>query len=123
MSVETLRFDRTRASVTVGGELDVTTAAPLWAVLQGHLAAGRRFVRLDLSGVTFIDATALTGITRAHEEFLAGRGTLVISGVRPPVARVLRMTALDEILFVDGPRGNDDGLEAPGFSARKPASG
>jgi anti-sigma B factor antagonist len=108
MSVDTVRFDQTGALIKVNGELDLSTAAPLWAVLQSHLAAGRRFLRLDLSGVTFLDATVLTGITRAHQELLARRGTLVITGVRALVSRVLRMTGLDEVLFVSGPRADDD---------------
>jgi anti-anti-sigma factor len=108
MSVETVRFDETRALIKVNGELDLSTAAPLWAVLQSHLAAGRRFLRLDLSGVTFLDATVLSGITRAHKDLLARRGTLVITGVRALVSRVLRMTGMDEVLFVGGPRADDD---------------
>lgn len=108
MTVRTLRADSNRANIKVTGELDVSTAAPLWAVLQGHLASGRRFLRLDLSGVTFLDATALTGITKTHQELLARRGTLVITGVRSLVARVLRMTGLDETLFVGGTRADDD---------------
>lgn len=112
MAVDTVRFDAARANITVVGDLDLATAAPLWAVLQGHLAAGRRFVRLDMSGVTFLDATALSGITRAHQDFLAARGTLVITGVRTRVARVLRLTGLDEVLFVGGSRSDDDTFTA-----------
>lgn len=108
MSVETVRFDAASALVKVNGELDLSTAAPLWAVLDSHLAAGRRYLRLDLSGVTFLDATALTGITRTHRELLARRGTLVITGVRVLVGRVLRMTGLDEVLFISGPRADND---------------
>ena len=110
MSVETVRFDRVRANIRVTGALDLSTAAPLWAVLQDHLNAGRRFLRLDLSGVTFLDATVLTGITKVHQAVLGRRGTLVITGVRSMVARVLRMTGLDEVLFVSGPRADDDVL-------------
>lgn len=116
MAVDTVRFDAVRANIKVVGELDLATAAPLWAVLQGHLAAGRRFIRLDMSGVTFLDATALSGITRAHRDLLAARGTLVITGVRARVARVLRLTGLDEVLFVGGSRADDDTF-APGEHA------
>src|SRR5439155_13780780 len=62
MSVETVGLDYLRAHVRVTGELDMSTGAPLWAVLQSHLAAGRRFLRLDLSAVGFLDAAALSGI-------------------------------------------------------------
>ena len=108
ISVETTRCDRLRALIKVTGELDLRTAAPLWAVLQGHVNSGRRFLRLDVSGVTFLDATALTGITSVHRDLLGRRGTLVITGVRTLVSRVLRVTGLDEVLFVSGPRADDD---------------
>lgn len=108
MSVATVRRDRQRALVRVVGELDLSTAAPLWAVLHSHLAAGRRFVRLDLSAVTFLDATALGGLTVAHQEALERRGTLVITGAHSVVARLLTLTGLDTVLFVGGPRADDD---------------
>jgi anti-sigma B factor antagonist len=108
MSVETVRFDAQRALVRVSGELDMATTAPLWAVLQGHLDSGRRFVRLDISAVDFLDASTLGGLTVAHHAALARRGTLVITGVRSSVARLLRLTGLDEVLFIGGPRADDD---------------
>lgn len=108
MSVETVHFDANRALVKVEGELDMSTSAPLWALLESHLSAGRRFLRLDMSGVTFLDASALTGIASAHQDLLTNRGTLVITGVRSLVARILRLTGLDEVLFVSGPRADDD---------------
>jgi anti-anti-sigma regulatory factor len=80
--------------------------------LDGHLDAGRRFLRLDLSEVTFLDAASLGGIIRVHHRALERRGTLVITGARPPVARLLRLTSLDEVLFVGGPRADDD-LDSP----------
>jgi hypothetical protein len=46
----------------------------------------------------------------------------VITGVRAPVARALRLTGLDETLFVGGPRGDDDDLDATDLSDRPPAS-
>lgn len=108
IAVDTVRFDPLRALVRVRGEIDRTTAAALSAVLQGHLAAGRRFLRLDLSGVTVLDPGALSGLTRIHQEILGNRGTLVITGVRSLVARVLRVTGLDQQLFIGGPRADDD---------------
>ncbi|HEX3336109.1 MAG TPA: STAS domain-containing protein [Jatrophihabitans sp.] len=108
MAVETISFDRVRALIKVTGELDVGTSAPLWAVLQGHLAAGRRFLRLDLSGVTFLDASVLGGITRAHQDALGRRGTVVITGVQPAIARVFELTGLAEVLFGRTSRADHD---------------
>jgi anti-sigma B factor antagonist len=118
LSVETVALHAHGATVRVGGELDLGTAAPLWAVLRHHLIAGRRFLRLDVSALTFVDATALTGLREIHDEALAARGTLVLTGVRALVARVLHMTGLDGVLFLGGSRAEHDvvppGTEAPG---------
>lgn len=100
VSVETVGLDRLRAHVRVTGDLDVSTAATLWAVLQGHLAAGRKHLRLDLDGVTFLDTCALSGIVQTHHEALEKRGTLVLSGVNAHVAHVLEVTGVADVLFV-----------------------
>ncbi|HKC28151.1 MAG TPA: STAS domain-containing protein [Jatrophihabitans sp.] len=117
VAIETVEADRVRASVKVLGDLDIATAPTLFAVLQAHLAAGRRFLRLDVAGVTFLDAAALTGITGIHHAALARRGTLVLTGVAERTARVLRLAGLDDVLFVGGPRSDDD-LDAPGSDER-----
>ena len=108
MTVETVRADATGALVRVIGELDLVTAAPLWAVLQSHLAGGRRFLRLDVRGLRFLDATALSGITAVHRSALQARGTLILTGVQSVVGRVLSLTGLDDVLFIGGPRSDDD---------------
>ena len=100
VSVETVGLDRLRAHVRVSGDLDGSTAAPLLAVLQGHLAAGRRHLRLDLAGVDFLDASALSGIVQAHHDALDQRGTLVLTGMNPHVAHMLQLTGVDNVLFV-----------------------
>ena len=108
MTVETVRADASRALVRVVGELDMGTAAPLWAVLQSHLAAGRRFLRLDVRGLRFLDATALSGITAVHTDVLQARGTLILTGVQSVVGRMLSLTGLDDVLLIGGPRSDDD---------------
>lgn len=99
-SVETVRYDDRRAAVAVHGDLDVSTAAELWSVLQRHLTAGRRYLRVDLSAVKFIDAAAVTAIVEVHHEAMYRRGSLVLVGVTPPVAKVLTLTGVTETLFV-----------------------
>jgi anti-anti-sigma factor len=102
LSIETVRFDDRRAAVAVHGDLDVSTAAALWSVLQSHLTAGRRYLRVDLSAVTFIDAAAVTAILEVHHEALYRRGTLVLTGITPSIAKVLALTGVDETLFLAG---------------------
>lgn len=103
LSVETVRYDERRAAVSVYGDLDVSTAAALWSVLQSHLTAGRRYLRVDLSAVKFIDAAAVTAIVEVHHEALYRRGRLVLAGVTAAVAKVLSLTGVEDTLFIAGP--------------------
>ena len=112
VAVRTTHYDDLHALVTVTGELDAATRAPMWAVLEAHLGAGRRYLRLDPSGVTRVDASALAGLVRTHQDALRNRGTLVITGVRGAVAEMLRSTGLDQRLLISGMRADDDLLRA-----------
>jgi anti-anti-sigma factor len=109
-AIRTSRSTGQRATVSVHGDLDVATAAQLWSVLQEHLSAGRRFLRVDLSAVTFVDTAAVSAIVEVHHEALYRRGTVILEGVTPPVARVLALTGVADTLFIAGPRA---GSEAP----------
>jgi len=119
-AIRTSRCTGQRATVSVHGELDVATAAQLWSVLQEHLSAGRRFLRVDLSAVTFVDTSAVTAIVEVHHEALYRRGTLILEGVTPAVARVLTLTGVADTLFVAGPRAVSEApqLARPWLKAR-----
>lgn len=91
--------DGLRCRLSVSGTLDLCTAERLSAELDAQRAAGRRFLRMDLSRVTFIDATALGVIVAAHHLFLADRGTLIITGPSTCVTRLLNLTGLATALF------------------------
>lgn len=94
----------TQATVRLRGEVDLVTGSLVTVALREQLALGRRFVRLDLSRLTFLDCVGLRVLVEAHNEFLYASGTLVLTGVGNRVARILSLTHLDEALFVaDGP--------------------
>ena len=98
--IVTVVCSNTRCSeVRARGELDVATAGLLALALEEQRAAKRRYVRLDLSGLTFMDCAGLSVILRAHHQLLADGGTLILTGASPRVQRVLHITALDEVLL------------------------
>ncbi|MCU1659093.1 MAG: hypothetical protein JWO57_3749 [Pseudonocardiales bacterium] len=107
-AISTVAADTVRACLQVCGEVDAALAPTLDQYLAGHLDAGRRYLRLELSGVTFMDTTALRVIVAAHHRALRSRGTLILTGVRNPVSRLLALTRLDRVLFVSGPRSDLD---------------
>ncbi len=71
-------------------------------------------MRLDLSAVTFCDCAGLGVLVQAHHRFLAVRGTLLLIDVSPRMARLLTITALDEVLLTtrSDQDANTAGLDA-----------
>ena len=94
------------ATVAARGELDLAAAEPLRRLLEQQRRAGHRHVRVDTSDVTFVDTTALGVLADVHQQFLARHGTLTLTGAGPRVRRLLRITGLDQVLFVAGPRAH-----------------
>jgi anti-anti-sigma factor len=104
LGLSTVVADASKATVHVAGDLDLSTTDGLSAVLEEHLAAGRRYLRVDLGSCTFLDSTALATLVDVHERVLNSRGTLVLMGVGARPERLLRITKLDKVLLVGGPR-------------------
>ena len=91
--VRTSSCDASRANLTVSGELDGDGAAVLGEVIDGHIRAGRRFLRLHVGGVRALGDAAMLVLARAHEQLLAARGTLILTGVEGPIETALRAAA------------------------------
>lgn len=91
--VRTTTCDATRANLHVSGDLDDDGATVLGQVIDGHLRAGRRFLRLHLDGVRSLGVAATVAIARAHEQLLATRGTLILIGVAGDIEAALRLAA------------------------------
>lgn len=93
------------STVLVDGELDLAYADTLQATLAAELRRGRRRVCIDMSAVTFADATALGVLVNAHNEFRANGGAIVLTGTGRQVKRLLRVTGLEDVLPVVAPPG------------------
>ena len=104
LEIVAVPVEPTQATVQLEGEVDSASAGLVGVALREQLEQGHRFLRLDLSRLTFLDCAGLRVLVIAHNEFLYAGGTLVLTGVGPRVARLLSITGLDEALFVaDGP--------------------
>jgi anti-sigma B factor antagonist len=91
--------DGSRTVVRLAGEADVTTRA-LAEVLGAEAAKKPRLLLVDVSGLTFIDSAALHEIVRAHRELRAEGCLLALVGPSREVARILELSALDQVLSV-----------------------
>ena len=116
-SVTTVRADGIQARLRAVGDLDLATAGLLTAVLHQRRATGYRYVRLDLSGLSFLDAGGLGVLVRGHHDFLACRGRLVLTGVGPRIQRLLHITGLDQTLLCLAPTVDDVTPDHPAGAA------
>jgi len=81
--------------VTISGELDIASAPVLREQLLGLLRPGASRIVIDLSGVTFCDASGLAVLVGASRRAGLLDGVLRLAASTPLTATVLRLTGLD----------------------------
>jgi anti-sigma B factor antagonist len=81
--------------VSVTGELDIATAEQAYIYLSDVIDAWPASVSVDLSGLTFCDASGLGVLARiARHARQAGR-QLRLTAARPSLLKIMRITGLD----------------------------
>jgi anti-anti-sigma factor len=90
--------------VLVCGDLDCHSYCVFNDVLAGLLTANPRLtpLRLDLSGVTFIDSAGLASLVRARHALFERGGDVILCDCSPYLRRVLARTCLDKLFTVEG---------------------
>jgi anti-anti-sigma factor len=84
-------------TISVRGELDLSTAPDLEGPLEQVLESGEGSVLIDLSACEFIDSTGIALIVRAWQRLDSGENgrALVICTSNDQVRRVLEITGLE----------------------------
>jgi len=93
------------AFVTLQGELDLATTPFVTKRLRGAIDEGCRRMLIDLSEVTFIDASALGMLTTTRRELGERQGTMKFVAYGPTFLRLCRATGLAEHFGLHGPDG------------------
>ena len=86
--------------VEVGGELDVYTAPRLMQVVADSVAQGHRDLVIDLSGVTFMDSTALGVLVSSRQMVAEGEGRLRLVLSDPHVGKIMRITGFQDLFEI-----------------------
>ncbi|TDC96577.1 STAS domain-containing protein [Actinomadura sp. 7K507] len=86
--------------VAISGELDIATTPSLRERLNAALRDTGPHVVIDLSGVTFCDASGLALLVGARRRTQPRGVTLVLAGPRPQLNRLLRVTGLSRVFTV-----------------------
>jgi anti-anti-sigma factor len=89
--------DPARASVVVSGDLDIATASTLEEI---SAVTAAEIVALDMSGVTFMDASAVASLIRLRCSLARNGRTLCLDSVPPGPRRLLELAGVCDLLGV-----------------------
>jgi len=99
--VSVSRFGTDSFVVAAAGELDLYTSERLQEKLAEVLELGGRRVLIDLTGVTFMDSTALAVLVGAAKTLESSGGQVVLVADDPRVTRVIKITGLARVFRIE----------------------
>jgi anti-sigma B factor antagonist len=88
-----------RALVCVDGELDLADVGEFKVEVRSVLARKPALILIDLRGCTFIDSSVIAALIELQNSLDGAGPTLAVIARREP-RRVLRLTAVDEVMPV-----------------------
>jgi anti-sigma B factor antagonist len=81
--------------VSVTGELDIATAEQAYSYISEVIDGRPAPVTVDLSGLTFCDASGLGALARIARHARQAGCQLMLASARPPLMKIMRITGLD----------------------------
>jgi anti-anti-sigma factor len=96
----TMAWSGRHAVVTLPAEIDSVNSADVAELLSGVPGQHPEVITGDLSGTTFCDSAGLHAIARAHERAAASGLELRLVVGDSPVARILQLVGLDQVIPV-----------------------
>jgi anti-sigma B factor antagonist len=99
--IQTTGSDDRGATIALRGELDDASVADLRAELSRHLDTGRRQIRIDAGGLTYIDSAILGELITIGVRCRREQGSLVLTNPSPRVRRIIEITGVDGLLLID----------------------
>jgi anti-sigma B factor antagonist len=81
--------------ISVTGELDIATADQAYIYISDVIDAWPVPVSVDLSGLTFCDASGLGVLARAARHARQAGRQLRLTAARPSLLKIMRITGLD----------------------------
>ncbi len=84
--------------VVITGRIDMTSAATTRAVLHDAIAASSGVLVVDLTDAVIGDSAGLGVLLGAYDRARRADRSLVVDGMSPRVARLLRVSRLERLL-------------------------
>jgi anti-sigma B factor antagonist len=83
--------------ISVTGELDIATADQAYAYISEVIDRWQVPVTVDLSGLSFCDASGLGVLAKAARHARQAGRQLRLTSARPSLLKIMRMTGLDGV--------------------------
>ena len=83
--------------VSVTGELDIATAEQAYSYISEVIDGRPAPVTVDLSGLTFCDASGLGALARVARHAREAGRQLMLTSVRPSLLKIMRITGVDRV--------------------------
>ena len=99
MRLESLQEGSVMVVRILESRIDIRDAADFKAAMAVHIDKGYKRIALEFSEVDFIDSSGLGAIVSILKR-LGDEGELAISGAKPTVLNLFKMTRLDRIFTI-----------------------
>jgi anti-anti-sigma factor len=96
-----VRHHGDRATIHIGGEIDLATCPLLQAIVVDLVDRGCHQLTIDLERVSFLDCAGIRVLVDARRRVQAHGGSVRLVRPRPPVWRVLALTGMTEVFPID----------------------
>ncbi|HKT00275.1 MAG TPA: STAS domain-containing protein [Rugosimonospora sp.] len=90
-----------QARLSVGGEIDLLTAASLVETAGGLLGRNPATLVLDLAQVTFCDSAGVAALVKIYHQAATVSAQLRVRGAGDMVRHVLEISGVDRVIPVD----------------------
>lgn len=96
------RVEGATVVVRIAGTVQLAEADELSAQLPGLMSTEATSLILDLSDLEFISSLGIAAFVKVHRTARERSGRVVIVNPRPPIANLLRITRVSELLPIFG---------------------
>jgi len=103
-----------RATIHIGGEIDLATCPRLQAVVVDLVDRGCHQLIVDLERVSFLDCAGIRVLVDARRRVQEHGGSVRLVRPRPLVRRVLALTRMTEVFPIDTSLGEAPATEPVG---------
>jgi anti-sigma B factor antagonist len=85
-------------TVTISGEIDIATCRAMRDALAAELGHGPVHLEVDMSTVTFMDASGIGALLAARRQAVDAGGSLTLRAASRAIRRLTGVLGLDEVL-------------------------